>query len=400
MHQEKISVIVPMYNVEEYIEQTIQSLLNQTYPNIEIILINDASTDKTGSIASSYAQENKNVRFFQQDLNKGVSAARNIGLKLATGSYITFVDSDDLLPNRAIETMYIISQENEADLVIGSMQNFSDINNILQDTEDSIIKKVSIEENPEIISNVFIWGKLYTKELLQKIQFAEDIQYIEDHPFAIQTFLSATKIVTTSSIIYNYRVRQSQNLSLTQSAFTNPVTRLPHIFNAFDTIRNYFKKSKYGLEHKSFIIYAKRLIEGSIQYLLIGSLSQDEPVIQQKTIKLLIEWIQTLDNNLLLKTGSFQKVFVETGEKYIQNINTETLMYYIKLLKVIKEKMLVASNTHKIINETKEKNTILDIVLANINNYLIDHNYETKSYPICYPKVESLNVHNNCAIVQ
>ena len=75
-------------------------------------------------------------------------------------------------------------------------------------------------------------------------------------------------------------------------------------------------------------------------------------------------------------------------------------MYYIKLLKVIKEKMLVASNTHKIINETKEKNTILDIVLANINNYLIDHNYETKSYPICYPKVESLNVHNNCAIVQ
>ncbi|MGE6850287.1 bifunctional glycosyltransferase/CDP-glycerol:glycerophosphate glycerophosphotransferase [Bacillus tropicus] len=400
MHQEKISVIVPMYNVEEYIEQTIQSLLNQTYPNIEIILINDASTDKTGSIASSYAQENKNVRFFQQDLNKGVSAARNIGLKLATGSYITFVDSDDLLPNRAIETMYIISQENEADLVIGSMQNFSDINNILQDTEDSIIKKVSIEENPEIISNVFIWGKLYTKELLQKIQFAEDIQYIEDHPFAIQTFLSATKIVTTSSIIYNYRVRQSQNLSLTQSAFTNPVTRLPHIFNAFDTIRNYFKKSKYGLEHKSFIIYAKRLIEGSIQYLLIGSLSQDEPVIQQKTIKLLIEWIQTLDNNLLLKTGSFQKVFVETGEKYIQNINTETLMYYIKLLKVIKEKMLVASNTHKIINETKEKNIILDIVLANINNYLIDHNYETKSYPICYPKVESLNVHNNCAIVQ
>lgn len=400
MHQEKISVIVPMYNVEEYIEQTIQSLLNQTYPNIEIILINDASTDKTGSIASSYAQENKNVRFFQQDLNKGVSAARNIGLKLATGSYITFVDSDDLLPNRAIETMYIISQENEADLVIGSMQNFSDINNILQDTEDSIIKKVSIEENPEIISNVFIWGKLYTKELLQKIQFAEDIQYIEDHPFAIQTFLSATKIVTTSSIIYNYRVRQSQNLSLTQSAFTNPVTRLPHIFNAFYTIRNYFKKSKYGLEHKSFIIYAKRLIEGSIQYLLIGSLSQDEPVIQQKTIKLLIEWIQTLDNNLLLKTGSFQKVFVETGEKYIQNINTETLMYYIKLLKVIKEKMLVASNTHKIINETKEKNTILDIVLANINNYLIDHNYETKSYPICYPKVESLNVHNNCAIVQ
>lgn len=80
--------------------------------------------------------------FFQQDLNKGVSAARNIGLKLATGSYITFVDSDDLLPNRAIETMYIISQENEADLVIGSMQNFSDINNILQDTEDSIIKSL------------------------------------------------------------------------------------------------------------------------------------------------------------------------------------------------------------------------------------------------------------------
>ncbi|HDR6273082.1 bifunctional glycosyltransferase/CDP-glycerol:glycerophosphate glycerophosphotransferase [Bacillus cereus group sp. MYBK40-2] len=400
MHQDKISIIVPMYNVEEYIEQTIQSLLNQTYSNTEIILINDASTDKTGSIALSYTKKNKNIRFFQQDLNKGVSAARNIGLKLATGSYITFVDSDDLLPNQAIETMYIISQENEADLVIGSMQNFSDINNIFQNTEDAIIKNVSIEENPEIISNVFSCGKLYTKELLQKIQFAEDIQYIEDQPFAIQTFLNAESIVTTSSIVYYYRVRQSQNLSLTQSAFTNPITRLPHVFNVFNTIRNYFKESKYGLEHKSFTIYAKRLIEGSIQYLFIGSLSQNEPVIQQKTIKLLIDWIQTLDNDLLLKTGSFQKVFVETGEKYITYINAETLMYYIKLLKIIKEKMLIASNTHKIINETKEKNTILNIVLANINNYLIDHNYETKSYPICYPKVESLNVHNNCAIVQ
>ncbi|MGR5962044.1 hypothetical protein ACT7DN_11660 [Bacillus paranthracis] len=98
-------------------------------------------------------------------------------------------------------------------------------------------------------------------------------------------------------------------MSLTQSAFTNPITRLPHVFNVFNTIRNYFKESKYGLEHKSFTIYAKRLIEGSIQYLFIGSLSQNEPVIQQKTIKLLIDWIQTLDNDLLLKTGSFQKVF-------------------------------------------------------------------------------------------
>lgn len=180
--------------------------------------------------------------FFQQDLNKGVSAARNIGLKLATGSYITFVDSDDLLPNRAIETMYIISQENEADLVIGSMQNFSDINNILQDTEDSIIKKSLLKKILKLFL-MYSSGEIIYKRITAKIQFAEDIQYIEDHPFAIQTFLSATKIVTTSSIIYNYRVRQSQNLSLTQSAFTNPVTRLPHIFNAFDTIRNYFKKA-------------------------------------------------------------------------------------------------------------------------------------------------------------
>ncbi|OAK35446.1 bifunctional glycosyltransferase/CDP-glycerol:glycerophosphate glycerophosphotransferase [Bacillus wiedmannii] len=400
MQQDKISIIVPMYNVEEYIEQTVQSLLNQTYSNIEIILIDDASKDNTANIALSYAEKNKNIQLFQQDLNKGVSAARNVGLKLASGSYITFVDSDDILSNQAIEIMHSIAKENKSDLVIGAIQNFTELNSIHTHSEAPITQRVSIEENSEIISNVFSCGKLYKKDLLQEIQFAEDTQYIENQPFAIQTFINAKNIVTTSSVIYYYRVRQSQNLSLTQSAFTNPLVYLPHVFNVFNTVHNYFKKSKYGLEHDSFTIYIKHLIEESVQYLFIGSLSQNEPIIQQQTFKLLIDWIKTLDNDLVLKTGSFQKVFVTPGEEYIKHINAESLMYYIKLLKVIKEKMLTAAQSAKKINEAAEKNTILDLVLANVNTYLTRYNYETKNYPICYPKIQSLDINTNCAIVQ
>ncbi|EMA6341837.1 CDP-glycerol glycerophosphotransferase family protein [Bacillus cytotoxicus] len=403
MNKDKITIIVPMYNVEEYIEQTIQSLLNQTHPNIEIILVDDVSTDQTFSIASYYANKDERIRLIKQGENCGVAHARNTGLQLATGSYITFVDADDLLHVKALETMYTIASKQKADLVIGAYEIFKTISsNLIQKELDSpITRQLFIDANPEIFSNVYSWGKLYKKKVFEGTFFPTDLPLAEDQPFSVDIYLKAKKICITSSIVYFYRNRDSENVSLTQSAFTTPIVYLQYYFRAFEKVKHLFEKSEYGLKNPGFTIYVRRVIEESIHYIFIGNLTKNTPAMQQQIITLLTNWIQTLDADLILKTGSFQNVFVAPVEKYIKHMNPELLQHYIKLLTVIKEKILTASQQKQKINPVEEQNSILNTFLEEIDNFLIKHNIvASKDYFVCYPKVHSLDINNNVAIVQ
>ena len=116
---EKISVIIPVYNVEKFIEQSIKSVLNQTYKNLEIILVDDGSTDSSGSICDEYSKKDKRIKVIHQD-NKGLSGARNSGLDIATGKYIMFLDSDDYFENNSCEILYSEIEKKQADYVIGN----------------------------------------------------------------------------------------------------------------------------------------------------------------------------------------------------------------------------------------------------------------------------------------
>lgn len=406
MYKDKISIIVPMYNVEEFIAETIESLLCQTYKNIEIILIDDASTDRTVEIASNYAIKHDNIMIINQPKNTGPAGTRNVGLRSAKGSYLTFVDSDDLLHQHAIEIMHEIASNNSADLVIGTHQVFSHINNISSlvtkyPINGSNTQRVTLNETPEIITNLFSWGKLYRRDLLQGIYFPENIRYLEDHPFAIDTFLKAKDIYATTLPIYYYRDRQSTNHSLTQSAFLDPLIPLQYTFAVFNIVHNSFINSEYGVKNTGFYLYVKRLVEGSIRYTFIGSLSQDEPFVQQQVIKLLTSWIETLDADFIIQTGSFQQVFVTPAEDYIKHINAETLLYYVKLLKVIKEKLQASSSEFNVVSWKEEKNRILDVMLKEIDTYLLKHSIVAETpYSICYPEINHLNMKNNYALVQ
>src|SRR4051812_6251676 len=125
-HKEKIkvSVITPVYNVEEYLEETIDSLVNQTLSPIEIIMIDDGSTDRSPEIIEEYSRRYPNVIFVQQE-NSGPGAARNTGLKMARGEYISFVDSDDLLPHDALESMYETALAKKSAIVLGASLSFN-----------------------------------------------------------------------------------------------------------------------------------------------------------------------------------------------------------------------------------------------------------------------------------
>ena len=111
-----LSIIVPIYNVEQYVDKCIQSILNQTYQNLEIILVDDGATDRSGSIADSYAAKDKRIKVLHKE-NGGISDARNYGLDHVTGDYILFVDSDDFIENTMCERLFAVANSTNADMV-------------------------------------------------------------------------------------------------------------------------------------------------------------------------------------------------------------------------------------------------------------------------------------------
>lgn len=176
-----ISVIVPVYNVEKYIRKCVSSLLSQTYENIEILLIDDGSTDNSGRICDSY--NNSKIKVTHKE-NGGLSSARNLGLKLAKGEYIAFLDSDDYADEKMIETMYSLITENDCDVAQVGLLKFNE-NEILDNSnllnKDYPVKILSGKEAYRELYfngengclNFITWNKLYKKCLFENLEFCD-----------------------------------------------------------------------------------------------------------------------------------------------------------------------------------------------------------------------------------
>ena len=405
MKTKKISIIVPMYNVEDYIEQTIHSLLNQTHQNIEIILVDDASTDRTTEISSLYAAKYKNIVLSKQLENKGVSAARNIGLKLAKGDYISFVDSDDILTPDALEVMYQISVKNDGDLIIGHYETFTTTNLISQNYNNDFSNppqeyQLFVDKNPELFSHVYSWGKLYKRELIKNFFFPEHLPYAEDQPFSIYTYLNAKKIYIVPYTTYYYRAREYQ---MTQVSLKEPIIYLRYLLESFEISKNYFEASIPDKTNNGFIAYTKKVIEESMRHIFEGAIYLHNSETHQEIILMLLNWINTLDDSLLLKSSSFQRTFIDSGQKYLSQLDTNSAHTYITLVKLIRNKMLNSSlrNEEQKRMLTAEQNTILDTALMKLDTFLTKNHLITDlNHSICYPKVTFLDLPNNSAKMQ
>ncbi|MGD2276977.1 bifunctional glycosyltransferase/CDP-glycerol:glycerophosphate glycerophosphotransferase [Bacillus wiedmannii] len=405
MKTKKISIIVPMYNVEDYIEQTIHSLLNQTHQNIEIILVDDASTDRTTEISSLYAAKYKNIVLSKQLENKGVSAARNIGLKLAKGDYISFVDSDDILTPDALEIMYQISVKNDGDLIIGHYETFTTTNLISQNYNNDFSNppqeyQLFVDKNPELFSHVYSWGKLYKRELIENFFFPEHLPYAEDQPFTIYTYLNAKKIYIVPYTTYYYRAREYQ---MTQVSLKEPIIYLRYLLESFEISKNYFEANIPDKTNNGFIAYTKKVIEESMRHIFEGAIYLHNSETHQEILLMLLNWINSLDDSLLLKSSSFQRTFIDSGQKYLSQLDTNSAHTYITLVKVIRNKMLNSSlkNEEEKRMLTAEQNTILDTALMKLDAFLTKNHLITDlNHSICYPKVTFLDLPNNSAKMQ
>ena len=257
MPNPKISVIVPVYNVEEYLKKCLDSVCNQTFEDIEIICINDGSTDSSPDILQSYAKKNSRIKVYNNNENKGLGFVRNRGMEYATGDYVYFIDSDDYMALNTLELAYNNITSNNADMVIFKY--------IFCRTDDSFtVERFDIEKKfPGADFNNFTvtyksmkdfvlfgssppWHKLFKRDFLNKyddMTFPTNIAY-EDILFHVKTMLRASSISILPEYLYFYNKSNSSSIS-------NDPKKHMDIFIQFEWVREFLEKEGFMEEFET-----------------------------------------------------------------------------------------------------------------------------------------------------
>lgn len=244
MHR-KVSVIIPVYKVEKYLKRCIESVVNQSYKNIEIILVNDGSPDKCGEICDAYAKIDSRIKVIHKE-NGGLSSARNAGLDIASGEYIMFVDSDDWIEEDSLEKLdkYMDMSYDIINFKFrfakGKTKNI-ELNDKLKDSYEcdllSYIDKLFLGE-----LDFFIWNKLYKKNLFDKVRFPEGRNY-EDLATIYKLYFKAKNIIVTDYTLYYYWLGNSNSIT-SNSTIKNMTDYLLSAKEIYEVNKNYLQINK------------------------------------------------------------------------------------------------------------------------------------------------------------
>ncbi len=242
----KVSIIIPFNNVENYIEECLKSVLSQTLSDIEVIMINDASTDSSRDIVQKYMAQDERIKLLEVSERKGQGYARNRGIEIAQGEYIGFVDSDDFVEKDMFELLYNSAKANDTDISMCQVREYDDINeNYITSDYYSLTTLSSFGDNifsaedtkNQILDiNVALWNKVYKREYLQNIgeKFPEGFIY-EDLPFFFGTYLPAKRIQIVWRNLYSYRVNRKNS---TMQQFNNKILdRLPMVSLTYEKLK-------------------------------------------------------------------------------------------------------------------------------------------------------------------
>ncbi|MBA5812982.1 glycosyltransferase [Leuconostoc lactis] len=223
MNDELISVVVPVYNVEDYLGEALDSLINQTYKNIEVIIVDDGSTDSSGEIADTYAKGNPNFRVYHFP-NQGVSEARNFGLKNSNGKYLFFLDPDDVIDEELFEIAISNMAKNNTDLFLMNFNYITEDGKIQRKNRD-VSDRLNLISSSEqlmkefVLDNVgsFIWQFVIRKSILINdglFHEFENMKYYEDVVWVPKTIQLANKVSVSSRYLYNYRQRDGSSTDI------------------------------------------------------------------------------------------------------------------------------------------------------------------------------------------
>lgn len=267
MHE--ITIAMPVYNVENYIRESILSVLNQSIDNIELLIVDDCGTDNSMTIAKEIANNyhgSKRIRIAKHQVNKGLSEARNTAIKEAFGKYIYFIDSDDFISNNCIESMYKVIEGENVDFVIGSYEKTNENGKELN--EPFIIKKKTIKDAKKIKEYIFknpkeyymacAWNKLFKLSFLRSnnLWFVPGTYY-EDNMFSLQSYMLAGSCSYIPTITYFYRQREGSIMHIGRGAFSEK--EIKDLSNVRKTERDYLMKFSY-CEHFEDVMLSLSII--------------------------------------------------------------------------------------------------------------------------------------------
>jgi len=253
------SLIIPIYNVEKYLAECLDSCINQTFKDIEIICINDCSPDKSDTILNEYANKDSRIKIITHEKNKGQGGARNTGVAVATGTYTWFIDSDDMIPLDACELLFSVINKTNANIIRFNIVNFQHNNSQRLGTYSRIdecgwqYNKIFTKEEHEKlgISEVTACTFIAITSLLTKFKFREKVFY-EDYDFVSILFSEAESIYCINTTLYFRRLHEK---SVTGGGISIQ-KRIVYMLYALDSLNNYIISSNFSKLHfciKSFV---------------------------------------------------------------------------------------------------------------------------------------------------
>ncbi|WP_294296056.1 glycosyltransferase family 2 protein [uncultured Chryseobacterium sp.] len=313
----KVSVIVPVYNVEKYLAKCLDSLIDQTYQNIEILIINDGSTDNSAQIIATYSvQYPDRIKSFVKE-NGGLSDARNFGIDRATGDYIGFVDSDDYVTAAMFEEMVNLAEKHNAKMVICNIQKVDQNGKVVQKLTQipNMPEKIDLDENFSVFSDLsyFACNKLFGKDLFKEKRFKKAAHF-EDIQLIPQLLLECESIAQTQNFHYHY-------LERTDSITKTHTERGLDILKAVEEVEAFFKTSRYAgrqQELKNFQIF-----EGVYSYLAYLAFVKNE-----ETFMSMSQQLQRFMKDREIKLKDILK-YSRFDKNYLLSLPLKKKMFYL-----------------------------------------------------------------------
>lgn len=319
---DKISIVVPIYNVEKYLRKCIDSILNQTYHNLEIILVNDGSTDSSGDICNEYKNKDERIVVIHQE-NKGMSSARNAGIEIATGQYIGFVDSDDYIEKDMYERLFQNIIDYNADIAICGFvfeENNKIVSKNFTNNVEVFDKATALEEllkDRKIHS--YVWNKLFKRELWNDAKFKLGVAF-EDIDIMYKLFKKANKIIYINSLEYYYVQRSTSIMHVHNSKFI--FDRINVIVERYNELKSEPNDkiqfmNKYAFAVNMIVIYRRIILEdySDMYELFMRYYDLFVQIINENEIK--IRQTLTKNQNLVL---DFMKEGLETAPGKIRSV--------------------------------------------------------------------------------
>ncbi len=316
----KVTIIVPIYNVEKYLKICIESLVNQTLQEIEIILVNDGSTDNSGKIAKKYQKRFKNKIIYLEKENGGLSDARNFAIPYAKGEYIAFLDSDDYVEKDTYENMYKIAKKEKSDMVECDFY-WEYLHKSKIDTGEIYHSKEEMLEEVRVVA----WNKLIRREIIQKrnIEFPKGYRY-EDVEFTYKLIPYLDKVSFLKEPCIHY-VQRENSISNSQNERTKEIFDILNNVIAFYKENNLYDKYEEQLEY----IYTRYLLCSSLLRIVKIKDKTTRNKLIEMTWKNLNEKFPNWKDNRILKNGKSMK------NLYIKTVNKFTYKIYSKLFRII-----------------------------------------------------------------